>query len=334
MAQTKMFRDRVVSLEQTYELGEKYLEILTGLVSEALPGFVRTEFELSHEDDLFVVSFQDPASGELKKVSFTRMVLADSGCVPALHEAPRSAVRTRIVECVRAQSSREEILVTFRAVMDEADRTEAEQVEAEWRKKNEVMLAARRAEDERRERERRLRKQQEEARHKALRDRERQKRREAEGPAAAGVAAPQPRGRGRRRGGAARRQEGAPSGAPGASAVAMEPGAAGAMPQGRPQQNQPRQPRPPRPPRPPRDQRARSPQPVGGAVPVPPRAPLAAPPPSSSEPGPQSPGTPRPEGTGGRRRRRRGRGGRGGPGGGPQPGGTGAAGPASSGGGD
>ena len=29
MAQTKMFRDRVVSMEQTYELGEKYLEILS-----------------------------------------------------------------------------------------------------------------------------------------------------------------------------------------------------------------------------------------------------------------------------------------------------------------
>ena len=38
MPSTKMFRDRVVSMEQTFEKGEKHLPLLKALVDEALPG--------------------------------------------------------------------------------------------------------------------------------------------------------------------------------------------------------------------------------------------------------------------------------------------------------
>src|SRR6476646_4504781 len=54
MPQTRMFRDRVVSMEQTLEGGEKNLELLKGVCREALPEFAFREHTLDHERDLFV----------------------------------------------------------------------------------------------------------------------------------------------------------------------------------------------------------------------------------------------------------------------------------------
>ena len=55
MPQTRMFRDRVVSMEQTLEGGEKHLELLKALCLEALPDFAYREHVLDHERDLFVM---------------------------------------------------------------------------------------------------------------------------------------------------------------------------------------------------------------------------------------------------------------------------------------
>ena len=54
MAMPKMFRDRVVSMEQTWELGEKYLEILAELVHEALPRFRMVGNDFDHDRDFYV----------------------------------------------------------------------------------------------------------------------------------------------------------------------------------------------------------------------------------------------------------------------------------------
>jgi len=113
MAQTRMFRDRVVSMEQTFEGGEKHLALLKEICSDALPGFVFHEHSLDHERDLFVMVFEGP-DGARRRVCWTRMVLFDAERIPTLAADPAAALRSKIVELVRAQAAKPEILVTFR----------------------------------------------------------------------------------------------------------------------------------------------------------------------------------------------------------------------------
>ncbi len=113
MGQTRMFRDRVVSMEQTLEGGEKYLPLLKALCAEALPDLVLREHSLDHERDLFVMDFDAP-DGARQRVSWTRMVLFDAERIPTLTADPAAALRRKIVEHLRAQVGRPEILVTFR----------------------------------------------------------------------------------------------------------------------------------------------------------------------------------------------------------------------------
>ena len=58
MGQTRMFRDRVVSMEQTLEGGEKHLALLKALCREAFPSFEFREHALDHERDLFVMDLE------------------------------------------------------------------------------------------------------------------------------------------------------------------------------------------------------------------------------------------------------------------------------------
>ena len=71
-----MFRDRVVSMEQTLEGGEKNLEFLKTLCREAFPEFDYREHVLDHERDLFIMRLEAP-DGRRKTVGWTRMVLFD-----------------------------------------------------------------------------------------------------------------------------------------------------------------------------------------------------------------------------------------------------------------
>jgi hypothetical protein len=48
MGQTRMFRDRVVSMEQTLEGGEKHLALLKDMCREALPELELREHMLDH----------------------------------------------------------------------------------------------------------------------------------------------------------------------------------------------------------------------------------------------------------------------------------------------
>ena len=85
MPQTRMFRDRVVSMEQTLEGGEKHLELLKTLCREALPDFEYAAHSLDHERDLFVMELA-ARDGRTRRIGWTRMVLFD---------AERIAVRGR-----------------------------------------------------------------------------------------------------------------------------------------------------------------------------------------------------------------------------------------------
>ncbi len=113
MGQTRMFRDRVVSMEQTLEGGEKHLPLLKQLCAEALPEHVFREHSLDHERDMFVMDFDAP-DGARQRISWTRMVLFDAERIPTLTADPAAALRAKIVEHIRAQIGRPEILVTFR----------------------------------------------------------------------------------------------------------------------------------------------------------------------------------------------------------------------------
>jgi hypothetical protein len=197
---TRIFRDRVVSLDQTQEIGERHIGLLTELVVEALPGFRLKEHGLEHEADLFFLVMERPETKETRRVTFTRMVLTDQGRLPAIVEDPLSPVRGRLVEQIRAYASRAEISVRAGNLLTAEEQAEADVLEAEWRRKNEALLAARRAEEERRERERQRKRQEEDARRRAQHERERKER----GAAAAGEGSGRGRGRRRRgRGGAA-----------------------------------------------------------------------------------------------------------------------------------
>jgi hypothetical protein len=221
-----MFRDRVVSMEQTQEIGEKHIDLLSALAVEALPGYALAAHGLDHERDHYWLSLANDATGQVRRLVFTRMFLSDASRLPAVVADTNAPVKAQIVASIREQASRPEILVTVAGLLTEEERLERDEIEAEWRKKHEVAQAARRAEEERRARERH--KQQEEARRQAQRERERRER------AATGQKQPQPgEGGGRRR---RRRGRG---------------GAGGNGVGGRPQQSQPASPAaPPGPPQP------------------------------------------------------------------------------------
>jgi hypothetical protein len=108
-----MFRDRVVSMEQTFEGGEKYLELLKTLCAEALPDFEYVGHFLEHERDLFVVELA-ARDGRKKRVGWTRMVLFDAERVPVLSGDPWDALRAKIIGYLRSRASHPEIVVTFR----------------------------------------------------------------------------------------------------------------------------------------------------------------------------------------------------------------------------
>jgi hypothetical protein len=108
-----MFRDRVVSMEQTLEGGEKNIELLKNLCREAIPDFAYREHSLDHERDLFVMVLEAP-DGRAKRISWTRMVLFDAERIPVLTGNPSSNLRAKIVEFLRDRASRPEIVVTFR----------------------------------------------------------------------------------------------------------------------------------------------------------------------------------------------------------------------------
>lgn len=228
---TKIFRDRVVSLDQTQELGERHIEILAALVAEAMPGFTLVEHGLDHEPDLYFLVLENATSGATRRVAFTRMVLADAGRVPSIAENRGSPMRGRIVELIRSRAARPEILVRVGDLLTEEEQAEADALEAEWRKKNEALLAAKRAEAERQERERRRKAQEEEARRQAQRERQEKEKRERAAAPAASPAAGGRSGRGgrRRRGRGDSRGAALPAGSspPAQQAPAQAPGEAG-----------------------------------------------------------------------------------------------------------
>jgi len=113
MAQTRMFRDRVVSMEQTLEGGEKHLELLKALCRDSMPEFEYTGHQLDHERDLFVMDLAAP-DGRTKKVAWTRMVLFDAERIPTITTDPASALRDKLVAFLKARAARSEIVVTFR----------------------------------------------------------------------------------------------------------------------------------------------------------------------------------------------------------------------------
>jgi hypothetical protein len=110
---TKMFRDRVVSMEQTFEKGEKHLTLLKALVEEAIPGLAFSEYQLDHEHDCFVMIYRT-ASGAAKRISWTRMVLSDAERIPAIVENAQAEIRGRLVDFLRKRGERSSIEVTFR----------------------------------------------------------------------------------------------------------------------------------------------------------------------------------------------------------------------------
>jgi hypothetical protein len=113
MGQTRMFRDRVVSMEQTLEGGEKHLELLKALCLEAFPDLPYRDHTLDHERDLFVVTLEAP-DGRRKTVGWTRMTLFDVERIPALAAEPSGPLREKLLSFLRDRASRPEILVTFR----------------------------------------------------------------------------------------------------------------------------------------------------------------------------------------------------------------------------
>ncbi len=113
MPQTRMFRDRVVSMEQTLERGEKHLEFLKAFCKEVFPEFDYRDHTLDHERDLFLMNLDAP-DGRRKTVGWTRMVLFDAERLPALLEAPASPLAIRLRDYLRERSERPEIIVTFR----------------------------------------------------------------------------------------------------------------------------------------------------------------------------------------------------------------------------
>jgi hypothetical protein len=117
MPQTRMFRDRMVSMEQTLEGGEKHLELLKALCRDSLPEFEYAGHQLDHERDLFVMDLAAP-DGRRKKVAWTRMVLFDAERIPTITADPTSTLREKLVAFLKARAARPEIVVTFRHLED------------------------------------------------------------------------------------------------------------------------------------------------------------------------------------------------------------------------
>jgi len=113
MPQTRMFRDRMVSMEQTLERGEKHLEFLKTICKQALPDFEYREHYLDHERDLFVMVLV-ASDGRRRAIGWTRMVLFDAERLPAAIENPNSPLVGQISEYLRQRAGRPEIIVTFR----------------------------------------------------------------------------------------------------------------------------------------------------------------------------------------------------------------------------
>jgi len=108
-----MFRDRMVSMEQTLEGGEKHLPLLKDLCREALPDLEYREHALDHERDLFVMELES-AAGQRVRIAWTRMVLFDAERIPTLTGDPAAAIRRKIVDFLKSRAGRPEIVVTFR----------------------------------------------------------------------------------------------------------------------------------------------------------------------------------------------------------------------------
>jgi len=108
-----MFRDRMVSMEQTLERGEKHLEFLKAICKQALPDFEYREHYLDHERDLFVMVLV-ASDGRRRAIGWTRMVLFDAERLPAAIENPNSPLVGQISEYLRQRAGRPEIIVTFR----------------------------------------------------------------------------------------------------------------------------------------------------------------------------------------------------------------------------
>lgn len=254
MAIVKMFRDRVVSMEQTFELGEKYLALLGEFVAEAFPGMGILTHELEAETDLFTIAVGGE-SGRPRRIKFTRMVLSDATCVPAAAVERSAPVRDRLLGFLRGQAEKDEILVTFRSVMDHEDRTVGEEVDAEWRLREEAAAAARRAEEERRAEEKRRQREIDAARHRARREKQRGGgEAKAAVPAQAQAQAQPGNGSGRKRRRRGRGGQGGPGQQPEnaqpqrARPAGPQAPAPQAGPRPHPQHPKPQQPQPPRPP--------------------------------------------------------------------------------------
>jgi hypothetical protein len=112
-----MFRDRVVSMEQTLEGGEKHLELLKAVCLEAFPDYPYREHALDHERDLFMMTLE-ASDGRRKSVGWTRMTLFDAERVPALASDPNGPLRAKVIGFLRERASRPEIVVTFRHLED------------------------------------------------------------------------------------------------------------------------------------------------------------------------------------------------------------------------
>jgi len=117
MGQMRMFRDRMVSTEQTLEGGEKHLELLKQLCRESFPDFEYRAHVLDHERDLFVMTLES-ADGRRKDVCWTRMMLFDAERIPSVVADPAAPVRGRIVDFLRARGAERRIVVTFRHLED------------------------------------------------------------------------------------------------------------------------------------------------------------------------------------------------------------------------
>ncbi len=97
MGQTRMFRDRVVSMEQTLEGGEKHLALL----KESAGRRSRTSSTASTRSTTSAISSSwsfgrrtDPG----ERIAWTRMVLFDVERIPTLTADPACALRARIVQ--------------------------------------------------------------------------------------------------------------------------------------------------------------------------------------------------------------------------------------------
>ena len=132
-----MFRDRVVSMEQTLEGGEKHLELLKTLCREALPEFEYVAHSLDHERDLFVMDLVTPDAA----VDEHPFAVPADGHGDGLHR--RTAIRVPIARVVVVEVTAPEAVGTVVA-MRGAGRVEPD-VEAAVAASERIGASARRA---------------------------------------------------------------------------------------------------------------------------------------------------------------------------------------------